>query len=361
MQEMNVAMSSHPLTIFAYILLPALHLAWGNKAEIRAFPSKVVKKGDDVTIRCSGPYNQGTFRLERTNNKYSDSEATDVNAYDFTVTDVQDNSAYSCRQFSNAGWSGPSDPLTLQVIDPQKPNISCVQDNSEDTKLQITCRAPDPPEGCSVKRFHLYSGRVLITDLPVKESSPQVTFKVSNPSKEYSCSYVVEVKEQPNQVIEAPISDEVTARKCNDFSDVNERKGTWDEEETIPIDDDVLIPAVAASCGILMLILIVILVVYFMRKNKSSTQKMKNGDFHHSEKAETTTDATYCTVDKNRVRATPDVEVDMRDTTLDGYDDNGITYATLNKISLNQKSTQPDVPVPTDTSLYAEVKKSGPK
>ncbi|KAG9466055.1 hypothetical protein GDO78_017286, partial [Eleutherodactylus coqui] len=92
-------------------------LSRGNKAEIRVFPSKVVKKGDDVTIRCSGPYNQGTFRLERKNTEYSDSEATNVKEYNFTVRDVQeDNSAYSCIQHSNAGWSERSDPLTLQVI-----------------------------------------------------------------------------------------------------------------------------------------------------------------------------------------------------------------------------------------------------
>ncbi|XP_066428498.1 leukocyte immunoglobulin-like receptor subfamily A member 5 [Eleutherodactylus coqui] len=118
MQEMNVAMSSQPFTIFVYILLPALHLVWGDKAEIRAFPGKVVKKGDDVTIRCSGPYNQGGFRLERSNTKISDSKATDLKEYYFIVTDVQEhNSAdYSCIQHSNAGWSERSDPLTLQVI-----------------------------------------------------------------------------------------------------------------------------------------------------------------------------------------------------------------------------------------------------
>ncbi|XP_066461882.1 leukocyte immunoglobulin-like receptor subfamily A member 5 isoform X2 [Eleutherodactylus coqui] len=261
MQETNVAMSSHPFTIYFYILLPALHLAWGDKAEIRAFPSKVVKKGDDVTIRCSGPYNQGAFRLQRTNTDYSDSKDKDGKEYNFTVTDVQeDNSAYRCAQYSGSWWSERSDPLTLQVIDPQKPNISCVQDNSDDTKLRITCSAPDPPEGCRVKRFHLYSGRERIKDLNVKESFPQVIFGVSNPSEKYRCYYVVEVKEEPNQLIEAPFSDEVTATECKGAAEEKQRDYT--RGNTIRI----------SVAGALLVMIIVVVSEYCYREKKRTAE-----------------------------------------------------------------------------------------
>ncbi|XP_066461884.1 leukocyte immunoglobulin-like receptor subfamily A member 5, partial [Eleutherodactylus coqui] len=229
------------------------------KAEIQAFPSKVVKKGDSVTIRCSSPYNQGRFRLYRTDTDYSNSKARDVYEYDFTVTDVQeDNSAYNCVQYSGDWWSEWSDPLTLQVIDPQKPSISCVQDNSGDTRFLITCSAPDPPEGCRVKRFHLYSGRVQLKDFNVKKSPPQVTFKVSNPSKAYSCSYVIEVKEEPNQLIEAPFSDEVTAAECKGVDEEKQRDYT--RGNTIRI----------SVAGALLVIIIVVISEYCYREKRTA-------------------------------------------------------------------------------------------
>ncbi|XP_066461883.1 leukocyte immunoglobulin-like receptor subfamily A member 5 [Eleutherodactylus coqui] len=267
-------MSSHPFTIYFYILLPALHLAWGNKAEIRAFPSKVVKKGDDVTIRCSSPYNQGEFRLytKTDYSEYSASKAINVNEYNFTVTDVQeDNSAYRCIQFTNAGPSEWSNVLTLQVIDPQKPNISCVQDNPEDPKLLITCSAPDPPEGFRVKRFHLYLGREQIRDLPLKESSPQVTFQVSNSSRAYRCSYVIEVKEEPNQFIEAPISNEVTATECNEKEEITVTDdGAAEEKQRDYTRGNTIRISVA---GALLVIIIVVVSEYCYREKKRTADE----------------------------------------------------------------------------------------
>lgn len=122
----------------------------------------------------------------------------------------------------------------------------------------------------------------------------------------------------------------------------------------------VLIPVVAAVCGILIMILVVILVVYFMRKKKRSPQKVKNSEFPQSEQTETTPEATYCTVDESKMRTNPDVAVDMKDTNFEEDNDDGITYARLNKVILKQKNTE-ESDTPTDTSLYAEVKKSKPK
>ncbi|XP_075694956.1 uncharacterized protein LOC142661447 [Rhinoderma darwinii] len=361
---MNVAMSSNFFTIFVYVLLSAIHLSWGYKPEIQAFPNKVVRKGENVTIRCSSAYNQGTFRLQRRNTEWYQTGGTNVNEQNFTVTNVEklNSTDYYCTVENNGGWwSEHSDILTLRVIDPRKPDISCLQDDSEDMQLLITCRVPDPPAECRLKRFLLYSGKERITDLSAVESSLQVTFEVYNLTAEYRCSYVLEVKEQPRHVIESPLSNRLTPTKCKDkektksSNDDKEKAKSFDDdkEETNNFDNGVWIPVVSAVCGFFALILVVILVVYFIRKKKSSPQKMKNSEYC-SEQAETTTEATYSTV--NKMRPISYVERDVKDTGMDDDNDDGITYARLNKITLKQKNIEPDTPRNTD--VYAEVKNS---
>ncbi|XP_044134104.1 uncharacterized protein LOC122926703 isoform X1 [Bufo gargarizans] len=207
-------MSSNSFKIVFYLLFPALYLAcsyfYGSKPDIQAFPSKVVKMGGNVTIRCSSPYYEGPFRLHGENNAYLNSKH-DVREENFTLTNVQEyNSNYYCIQYSCGTWSKRSDFLTLKVIDPIKPQISYQLDDSENKQLLIICSAPEPPEECRVKRFLLYSGIVAIKDLSAIEGSPKVTFTVSNLTAEYRCSYVLEVKDQLLHLIKSPRSDKIT-------------------------------------------------------------------------------------------------------------------------------------------------------
>lgn len=342
------------------MLLPALHLAWGYKPEIQAFPSKVVGKGDNVIIRCSSSFYRGRYRLRREDTSWIIDGDSDVSQHNFTVT-VGDN--YYCTLYNGIGWSEHSDILTLKVIDPQKPKISSKQ---QDMQLLITCRAPNPPEECRVKRFYLYSGKERIKDLLAIESSPEVTFTVSSLTAEYRCSYELEVLDGSNHLIESQQSHKVKPTKNEDrertqSTTPGEEEGSEEEGKGEENKDllGVLIPVVAAVCGILIMILVVFLVVYFMRKKKQSPQKMKSSEFPQSEQAETTPEATYITIDDSKMRANPDVAVDMKDTNFGDDNDDGITYARLNKDILKQKNTESDTP--TDTSLYAEVKKSKPK
>ncbi|XP_040288718.1 killer cell immunoglobulin-like receptor 3DS1 isoform X2 [Bufo bufo] len=207
-------MSSNSFTIVFYMLFPALYLACSNfyesKPEIQAFPSKVVKKGGSVTIRCSSAYYEGMFRLHGEKTAYVDSKH-DVREENFTLTNVQEYISinYYCSQYSCHIWSEKSDFLTLKVIDPIKPQISYHLDDSENKQLLIICTAPEPPEECRVKRFLLYSGMVAIKDLKAM-GSPKVTFTVSNLTAEYRCSYVLEVKDQPLHLIKSPCSNKIT-------------------------------------------------------------------------------------------------------------------------------------------------------
>ncbi|XP_040288699.1 uncharacterized protein LOC121001602 [Bufo bufo] len=364
-------MSSNSFTIIFYMLFPALYLACSyfdeSKPEIQAFPSKVVKKGGSVTIRCSSPYYEGQFRLQE-ETAYFDSKH-DVREENFTLTNVQEYNSinYYCSQYSCGTWSKKSDFLTLKVIDPIKPQISYHLDDSENKQLLIICTAPKPPEECRVKSFFLYSGKVEIKDLKAM-GSPKVTFTVSNLTAEYKCSYVLEVKDPPLHLIKSPRSNKITPTIPEDKKRTESTEG--DEKEIIDtkrehVDDleskrspEYLIPVVATVCGCLALILILIIVVYIRRKNKSSPQKMKHSEFPQSGEADIAAEVTYCAVDENRIRATPQVEVDMKDTTMKDYNDDGITYAELNKISLTQNTQSY---TPTDTSLYAEVKKKLPQ
>ncbi|XP_056398985.1 uncharacterized protein LOC130293846 isoform X1 [Hyla sarda] len=339
-------MSSNFFIIFICMFLLALHLSWGYKPVIEAFPSNIVRKRDSVTIRCSSQY-QGILRLNiKRDSSFVDAK-TEEQEYNFFVPNVEKDTDCTCIQVYNNIWSDYSDVLTLKVIDPKKPKISAahVQDDIEDTKVLITCSAPDPPEQCRVKRFFLYSGKVEIRDLSANGSSRQVTFECSNLTAKYRCSYVLEVKEKSHHLITSPLSNTVTPTKHKD------------EEEKGSSDYDFLIPIVATVCVILILILAVILGIYFKRKNKPSPQKMKNSEYPQGEHAKANTEATYSTIDETKLRPPPDVEENIEDTTVDD-DNDGITYARLNSANLKPKNTQSYTPA--DTGLYAEVKKSKP-
>ncbi|XP_073513906.1 uncharacterized protein [Phyllobates terribilis] len=355
--------SSNFFTICFCMLLPALHLTSGNKPQIRAFPSKVMRKGGNVTIKCSSEENQGRFCLLKANTSppLIDGDAV-VFEQNFTVINVQEHNStdYYCYQLlSNNMWSDPSDFLTLEVIDMKKPNISaCIQNGTEKTYVLINCTTPRKPKKGRIAHFSLYSGSVLPEDLAVYESSPEGTFRVPDLTAVYRCSYALQVE---SHLIESLFSKKVipttVTQKCKD--DVQTTSINNDEKEPTDDNDDVLIPVVAAACGALCLILVVILVLYFMRKNKSSSKIETNSILPESEQVESRTDPTYCTVDECKMRPTTDMMVDMKDTVVseDNYD--GITYAKLNNDSLKKKDSQPDKP--TDTCLYAVVKKNKPK
>ncbi|XP_073513907.1 uncharacterized protein [Phyllobates terribilis] len=325
--------SSNFFTICFCMLLPALHLTSGNKPQIRAFPSKVMRKGGNVTIKCSSEENQGRFCLLKANTSppLIDGDAV-VFEQNFTVINVQEHNStdYYCYQLlSNNMWSDPSDFLTLEVIDMKKPNISaCIQNGTEKTYVLINCTTPRKPKKGRIAHFSLYSGSVLPEDLAVYESSPEGTFRVPDLTAVYRCSYALQVE---SHLIESLFSKKVipttVTQKCKD--DVQTTSINNDEKE--PTDDN----------------------------DESSSKIETNSILPESEQVESRTDPTYCTVDECKMRPTTDMMVDMKDTVVseDNYD--GITYAKLNNDSLKKKDSQPDKP--TDTCLYAVVKKNKPK
>ncbi|KAM4016869.1 leukocyte immunoglobulin-like receptor subfamily A member 5 [Anomaloglossus baeobatrachus] len=212
-------MSSYFFLTYIYMLPMTLQFTSGQKLQIQAFPSNVILKGSNVTIRCSSQYNQGPFSLLRINATLL--TALDSNTYeqDFTVTNVQEHNStdYYCYQYYERKWRDYSDFLTLQVIDPEKPNISaCEQDEPED-HLLITCSAPQPPQECIIQRYFLYSGKTQLNIWPVITITPQKKiFKVSDLTAEYRCSYLLQVKTQLLHLMESPLSDRLTTTKCED-------------------------------------------------------------------------------------------------------------------------------------------------
>ncbi|XP_071969605.1 uncharacterized protein [Engystomops pustulosus] len=335
------------------------YFLFGFKPEIQVFPNKVVKKGGNVTIRCSCPNYQGIFRLSSSNTKWYKDGEENKHEQNFTVTNVTENDSdfYCLHHTTILSWSEKSDTLTLKVIDPHKPKISAyLQDDLHKGKqILITCTAPEPPEECSIIRFYLYSGKVRIRDLTFVDRR-QVNFTPVSYAK-YRCSYDLKVKEPPLHIIESPLSEGVKPKKYEETN--NPEEEAEENTEKIGTEQGVLNLVVATICGILIVLLIVMFAIYFKRKKKSSPQKMKNSNFGQSGQVENMAEATYCTVDRNMMTRTPDVEVDLTDTGLGDYNGDGIIYAKLNPISPRQKNTQSNIA--TDTSIYAEVKKTTPK
>ncbi|KAM4016960.1 leukocyte immunoglobulin-like receptor subfamily B member 5 isoform 2-T2 [Anomaloglossus baeobatrachus] len=364
-------MSPNFFRIFLCLLLPVLHLTSGNKPEIRSFPGKVMRTGGDITIRCSSNESPGMFHLlNRENHSWYIYGNTNVYEQNFTVTNVLKNNStdYYCRQYFMHHWSDPSDYLTLQLINVGKPTISaCIQDGAKGKHLLITCTAPSAQSQktkYSIERFTLHSGSEPHENLAVTKNSRDVTFKVTNFAGEYRCSYTLQVE---NNRIESPFSNIVkstnigdckeTNNNINDFGGGDEREdSTNSEDETEGFAKGALIPAVAgaAAGGFLCLILVVIL-LYVMRKKRTSPKTETNCILPENEQTESIIEPAYCTVEE--LRATTDMKVDMKDTVVDEDNYDGITYAKLNR-NILKKDTQPEKP--TDTSLYAVVKKNKP-
>ncbi|XP_075047751.1 uncharacterized protein LOC142107973 [Mixophyes fleayi] len=358
------------MIFFIYYLLSGFHLTCGYKASIQAIPSTVIKNGGNVTIQCSSDYGVEIFRLYRRKNgeKYEDGKG-DGEVGNFTLTNVNDadGADYSCEIYvQQVKWSERSSYLQLKILNARSPDISSAcweEDEVHKRTFIINCTAPahDLPEEVTVIRFHLYSNRNHVTDLNTEAGSLQVTFRYKFPSDtsnaNFSCSYVLEVKETPTHQITSQHSKSVQPQQCD-------RKSAHDEttpiispetsarDKTAPsISPVLLVPVISSLCGVLVLVLLVIILVYVKRKNKPSEQKKKNGEFPPSIKVEGTNEATYSSIEESKNNVTPNVEVNMQGTNVD---DDGITYATLNNAALNKKTASN---TPDDTSLYAEVKK----
>ncbi|XP_056398986.1 uncharacterized protein LOC130293846 isoform X2 [Hyla sarda] len=109
-------MSSNFFIIFICMFLLALHLSWGYKPVIEAFPSNIVRKRDSVTIRCSSQY-QGILRLNiKRDSSFVDAK-TEEQEYNFFVPNVEKDTDCTCIQVYNNIWSDYSDVLTLKVIE----------------------------------------------------------------------------------------------------------------------------------------------------------------------------------------------------------------------------------------------------
>ncbi|XP_068099027.1 uncharacterized protein [Hyperolius riggenbachi] len=358
-------MSSDSSTaFFIYLMLLGVNLSWGYKPRIFAIPSRVVKRGDGVTIQCESDY-RGVFRIRKKNDGswYKDSNH-DIETANFNLTagEISNDMTLYCMQHYNNRWLEDSDSITLKIIDLQKPAISAQWkgDSKRGRIFSINCTASKPPEECNFSTFHLFSNKEgEVKPYTAVTATETKTWIFVIPEKDaihnLQCRYILQVKEVQDQFIESPLSnilqpsDHKKEDGQSEDSSIATEEGTEDQDDKKP--EGYLIPVIAAVCGVLVVTLLAIIIVYTIRKKNSSKDKI-DSDLLQTDHTEAGNDPTYCTVEENRYTANTNVEINVQNTAVD----DGITYAVLNKDKLKMKENVPGAA--DETHLYAEVRKT---
>ncbi|KAM4652179.1 uncharacterized protein O3C94_014533 [Discoglossus pictus] len=189
------------------------------KPTIRAIPSRVINKEGDLTIRCEAPDMVAEFTLTNVIYNNNTKKKTDGNIADFYLANniLKENAQFYCNYIYSpqSQYSANSDLLTIKAVDIKKPTISFKQkSNDVEGRSTIVCTAPETPEGYILKRFFLYKGKGLKTDLNYQWENLTVEFtETVNKSVQYRCSYVLQITEEPRDEIISPLSDPLPTSK----------------------------------------------------------------------------------------------------------------------------------------------------
>ncbi|XP_069056893.1 leukocyte immunoglobulin-like receptor subfamily A member 1 isoform X4 [Pleurodeles waltl] len=290
------------------------------KPSVKLIPESGVRKGGSLTIHCTAEYHNMRFVLYR-RGFYNRQEDPPGNEAVFVISEVPktDEGPYQCRYHTRSKptlWSEASDDFQIRVLDLRIPSISSVAVQGVKGDYKINCSAP---QDMIVKRFFLYKDAVQapLTDRAPSSGSQRVTFSISGDNArvgtKYRCSYQIR---ESGEYVESQLSEPIQIME-------DDKQKTTVASTPLPI-----------------------------KKGKGDIQK-RNLPLNEEKKAEAL-EPMYASVTKlNSSNNTVAPEVKKQE---EGGDDEGLTYAVINKDALKnkKKNSAPNFQEP-ETTLYAAV------
>ncbi|XP_069056895.1 uncharacterized protein [Pleurodeles waltl] len=241
------------------------------------------------------------------------------------------------------------------------PSISSVAVQGVKGDYKINCSAP---QDMIVKRFFLYKDAVQapLTDRAPSSGSQRVTFSISGDNArvgtKYRCSYQIRESgeyvesqlSEPIQIMEGGKQETSTATTSGD-----DKQKTTVASTPLPIKQETPI-IIAIVCAVLLVVILAAALILYIKckpkKGKGDIQK-RNLPLNEEKKAEAL-EPMYASVTKlNSSNNTVAPEVKKQE---EGGDDEGLTYAVINKDALKnkKKNSAPNFQEP-ETTLYAAV------
>ncbi|XP_069056891.1 osteoclast-associated immunoglobulin-like receptor isoform X2 [Pleurodeles waltl] len=322
------------------------------KPSVKLIPESGVRKGGSLTIHCTAEYHNMRFVLYR-RGFYNRQEDPPGNEAVFVISEVPktDEGPYQCRYHTRSKptlWSEASDDFQIRVLDLRIPSISSVAVQGVKGDYKINCSAP---QDMIVKRFFLYKDAVQapLTDRAPSSGSQRVTFSISGDNArvgtKYRCSYQIR---ESGEYVESQLSEPIQIME-------DDKQKTTVASTPLPIKQETPI-IIAIVCAVLLVVILAAALILYIKckpkKGKGDIQK-RNLPLNEEKKAEAL-EPMYASVTKlNSSNNTVAPEVKKQE---EGGDDEGLTYAVINKDALKnkKKNSAPNFQEP-ETTLYAAV------
>ncbi|CAH2319181.1 immunoglobulin superfamily member 1 [Pelobates cultripes] len=346
---------------FIYGFLAGFFITWGlgesPAVTITAIPGSVVKKGQNLTLRCEAEKEgkRFCFLIEGTRPFHCEDIKGKVATVTINNTKQLDSGSYYCTSLGIYEQITTSTILPIWIIDLKKPILDKESDPEDNTKIRFRCTALS--SDYQIVNFFLLHNTTRVKDSKSNMNSLTTVFSVfANGGSIFRCSYQVEIRTETVKYMESPQSDPVLIEDGRVDEDVvtqitDTGDGRVDEGVvTRNTDTDPLIPIISSVSALVVLICVLIIACCIIRKHKNSKNNTENCALPLDDKPADVMEPVYFSADEHGKESYLNAE-----NISDDKDEDGITYAILNTNALKKKNVSQDVPV-EDVSVYALVK-----
>ncbi|CAH2282312.1 immunoglobulin superfamily member 1 [Pelobates cultripes] len=272
---------------FIYGFVAGFFITWGlgesPAVTITAIPGSVVKKGQNLTLRCEAEKEgkRFCFLIEGTRPFHCEDIKGKVATVTINNTKQLDSGSYYCTSLGIYEQITTSTILPIWIIDLQKPILDKESDPEDNTKIRFRCTALSSEY--QIVNFFLFQNASKTKDSKSNMNSLTAFFSVfANGGSTFRCSYQVEIRTETVKYMESPQSDPVLIEDGRVDEDVvtqitDTGDGRVDEGVvTRNTDTDPLIPIISSVSALVVLICVLIIACCIIRKHKNSKNNTEN-------------------------------------------------------------------------------------